>query len=98
MLHSVCDNEEFEILSQTIAKRCNQATGPVKILIPMDGFSAFDSKEGPLYDPDAPQLFAKTLQEHLNDQMTVSLLPYHINDPEFAVAILEAIDQLPSAQ
>jgi uncharacterized protein (UPF0261 family) len=64
------------------------------MLIPMDGFSAFDSPEGPLYDPDAPQLFAKTLQEHIDDHMAVSLLPYHINDPEFSLAILEAIYQL----
>jgi len=89
---------EIEILSRTIANRCNEAVGPVKMLIPMDGFSAFDSKEGPLYDPDAPQLFAKTLQAHLNDQMMVSLLPCHINDPEFALAILKAFDQLQSAQ
>ena len=87
---------EIEILSHTIAKSCNEACGPVKMLIPMDGFSAFDSKEGPLYDPDAPQLFAKTLQDHLNDQMTVSLLPYHINDPEFSLAILDAVENLVS--
>jgi uncharacterized protein (UPF0261 family) len=91
-------HEEIEILSQAIAERCNQAAGPVKILVPMDGFSAFDSKEGPLYDPDAPQLFAKTLQEHLNDHTTVSLLSYHINDPEFSLAILEAFSQLQSLQ
>jgi uncharacterized protein (UPF0261 family) len=98
MLHSVCDLSGLNRFTRKILHCCNEATGPVKMLIPMDGFSAFDSKEGPLYDPDAPQLFAKKLQAHLNDQMTVSLLPYHINDPEFAVAILEAIDQLQSAQ
>jgi uncharacterized protein (UPF0261 family) len=87
-------HEEIEILSQTIANWCNEATGPVKILIPLDGFSAFDSKEGPLYDPAAPQLFVKTFQEHLNDHGTLSLLPYHINDPEFAEAIIEAFYQL----
>jgi uncharacterized protein (UPF0261 family) len=87
-------HEEIEILSQTIANWCNAATGPVKILIPMGGFSAFDSKEGPLYDPDAPHLFAETLREHLNDHRTMSLLPCHINDPEFAEAILEDIYQL----
>ena len=89
---------EIEILARTLAHRCNEAVGPVKMLIPMDGFSAFDSKKGPLYDPDAPQLFAKTLQAHLNNHMTLSLLPCHINDPEFALAILEAFDQLQSAQ
>ena len=87
-------HQEIEMLSRTIAKRCNEASGPVKMLIPMDGFSAFDSKEGPLYDPDARQLFAQTLQDHLNNQMIVTLLPYHINDPEFSLAILDAVENL----
>jgi uncharacterized protein (UPF0261 family) len=85
---------EIEMLSQTIAHWCNAATGLVKILVPMDGFSAFDSVQGPLYDPAAAQLFAKTFQKHLVDHGTLSLLPYHINDPEFAEAIVEAFYQL----
>ena len=60
----------------------------------MGGFSAFDSKEGPLYDPEAPQLFAQAFQEHLSAHIKVDLLPCHINDPEFAEAILQAVYQL----
>jgi uncharacterized protein (UPF0261 family) len=89
---------EIEILAQTIADRSNGTAGPLKMLVPMNGFSAFDHQEGPLYDPDAPRLFAETLQEHLVDPNIVSLLPYHINDPEFARAILDAIGQLKSPQ
>jgi uncharacterized protein (UPF0261 family) len=87
-------HEEIVILSQIIANWCNEAHGPVKILIPMGGFSAFDSQEGPLYDPEAPQLFAKAFQERLSAHINVNLLPCHINDPDFAGAILQAIDQL----
>ena len=90
-------HEEIEILSRTIADRCNKAAGPIKMLVPMGGFSAFDSQKGPLYDPDAPRLFAKTLQANINDHAKVSLLPCHINDPEFALAILEAVDQMQPA-
>jgi uncharacterized protein (UPF0261 family) len=66
------------------------------MLIPMDGFSAFDSKGGPLYDPDAPQLFADTLQAHLSEHINVSLLPCHINDPGFSEAILKTLSQFSS--
>jgi uncharacterized protein (UPF0261 family) len=64
------------------------------MLIPMGGFSAFDSKEGPLYDPDAPQRFAQTMDKHLNNHRIMSLIPFHINDPGFAEAILEAVYHL----
>jgi uncharacterized protein (UPF0261 family) len=87
-------HEEIVILARTLARLCNEASGPVKMLIPMDGFSAFDSKEGPLFDPDAPRLFAKTVQKQLNDQRSLRLLPCHINDPEFSLAILEDIGHL----
>ena len=87
-------HQEIEILAQTLADWCNEATGPVRMLIPMGGFSAFDRKEGPLYDPDAPQRFAQTMHKNLNDHRIMSLIPCHINDPEFAEAILEAVYHL----
>jgi uncharacterized protein (UPF0261 family) len=89
--------EEIEILARTLAARCNEALGPIKILVPMAGFSAFDSQGGPLYDPEAPQLFADNLQEYLDRKINLNLLPYHINDSEFARAMLEALIQMLSA-
>ena len=86
--------EEIKILARTIARRCNEAGGPISVLIPMAGFSAFDSPQGPLYDPEAPELFTKTLQKNLDDNKSLNLLPYHINDPAFARAILEALNKL----
>jgi uncharacterized protein (UPF0261 family) len=86
--------QEMEILAETIAKRCNRARGLLKILVPLGGFSAFDSYKGPLYDPDAPALFVKTLQRRLNGKIGLTTLPNHINDPEFSLAILAAFDEL----
>ncbi|MBT8358726.1 MAG: Tm-1-like ATP-binding domain-containing protein, partial [Deltaproteobacteria bacterium] len=87
-------HQEIEILAQTLAGWCNEATGPVRMLIPMDGFSAFDSKQGPLYDPNGPQRFTQTMQKNLNDHRIMSLIPCHINDPEFSEAVLEAVYHL----
>ncbi|UCD82586.1 MAG: Tm-1-like ATP-binding domain-containing protein [Desulfobacterales bacterium] len=87
-------HEEIQILARTIAGRCNEAKGPISLLIPMAGFSAFDSREGPLHDPEAPQLFVNTLQEVLDGNISLSLQPFHINDPEFSRAILETLDQI----
>jgi len=85
---------EMEVLAQAIAERCNNAGGPIHILIPMGGFSAFDGPQGPLNDPDAPPLFLEKLQAHLNEKINLNILPDHINDPGFSLAILEAFDQL----
>jgi uncharacterized protein (UPF0261 family) len=87
-------HEEVQILARTIAARCKEARGPLMLMIPMAGFSAFDSPEGPLYDPEAPHLFADALQEVLDGNRSWRLLPAHINDPEFSQAILGTLDQM----
>ncbi len=81
--------EEIEMLAQTIAGLCNKAKGIVKILVPMNGFSAFDHKEGPLHDPEAPEIFIKILEKSLDDKSCLTALPFYINDPEFAQAIID---------
>jgi uncharacterized protein (UPF0261 family) len=86
--------EEMNALAKSIAELCNNARGPLKILVPMKGFSAFDSQAGPLYDPDAPGLFAKTLKDSLDDHLALKMLPLHINDFEFARGIIETLDEL----
>lgn len=86
--------KEMEILARTIAERCNAARGPLAILIPMGGFSAFDSENGPFPDPGARDLFARTLKGHLHETSVLTLLPFHINAPEFAQAIIRAFERL----
>jgi uncharacterized protein (UPF0261 family) len=71
-------------LARVIAGMVNAARGPYRILVPLGGFSAFDHREGPLHDPGVPEFFAEALRERLNATSALQLLPYHINDPEFA--------------
>jgi uncharacterized protein (UPF0261 family) len=86
--------EEIEQLAKTLAKLCNQAQGPLKIMVPMRGLSAFDHEDGPLHDPEGPRLFAATMQSGLNDGFHLELLPFHINDPEFGRAVIEAVNNI----
>ena len=85
---------EMEILAEAIAARCNQAGGPIQILVPMGGFSAFDGRQGPLNDPEAPPLFVAKLRAQLDGKLDLKVLPHHINDPEFALVVLNAFDKL----
>jgi uncharacterized protein (UPF0261 family) len=81
--------EEIKIMAKAIADLGNNAKGTVKILVPMNGFSAFDHKEGPLHDPEAPGIFIEELEKNLTDQSSLNALPYYINDSEFAQAIID---------
>jgi len=89
---------EMALLAEEIAGRVNDADGATAILIPMEGFSAFDSEKGPLPDSGARQKFARTLQNNLVDPAGLQVLPHHINDPEFSRAVLRALDTILATQ
>ncbi len=81
--------EEMQALGKIIAGLCNRASGPCRIMVPMKGFSAFDHEKGPLHDPEAPEIFQKILQQHLDDKSCLQALPLHINDAAFSRAIVD---------
>jgi uncharacterized protein (UPF0261 family) len=87
-------HKEIKHMARIIADLANKSTGPLRILVPLNGFSAFDSPEGPLPDPEAPELFAQILQKNLASQITLKTLPCHINDTEFSQSIIETLDDL----
>ncbi len=88
------EQNEIETLAKIIGELCNQAQEPWRILVPMKGFSAFDHQNGPLHDPAAPLLFVKMLEKTIDNKANLKTLPYHINDPEFAHAIIKAVQKL----
>jgi uncharacterized protein (UPF0261 family) len=87
-------HEEIEGIAGQIADFCNAARGPYALLIPMGGFSAFDSAEGPLHDPEAPERFVGSLKTRLSDASRMRTVPCHINDSEFSAAVLDVLQDL----
>jgi uncharacterized protein (UPF0261 family) len=88
--------EELLILAQTIAGKLNRATGPVKVVIPMRGWSEADGVDGPLYEPETNQVFIDELGALLRQDIPIVEVDAHINDPVFAEAAVSALDALMS--
>ena len=86
--------KEMEIIGRQVGDFCKKAPGPYTIVVPMQGFSAFDAKEGPLHDPQGPSHFVKGLKERLSDASRLHTLPYHINDSEFATTVIDKLHDL----
>jgi uncharacterized protein (UPF0261 family) len=86
--------EEVNAIAGIIAMRCNEARGLVSCLVPAGGFSAWDLPGGPFYDPDAVNSFTRTLREALSPAVPLQVLPFNINTPEFADAVIETMEDL----
>jgi uncharacterized protein (UPF0261 family) len=98
------DSEESVRLAELMAGRLNEARGPVIFLIPLRGFSKYDSPNGPpainfdgspseltWYDPDSNRAFAEALRQNLADRIVLREVDAHINDPEFAREVVAAV-------
>jgi uncharacterized protein (UPF0261 family) len=90
--------EEFEKLGHEFATRINAAKGPVRVLIPIEGFSEHTKRNahdlhgndrGPWKRPDDYRAFLNCLKPNLKSAQ-VEELPLHINDNRFADACVDA--------
>jgi len=74
---------ELVEVAQEIAAKLNQARGPVKVFIPLKGFS-FPDREGlPHWEPEGNRVFIDALKKHLGDSIPLVELDAHINDADF---------------
>lgn len=82
---------EFKHMAEHMAGLIKDAKGPVTFFVPLLGFSAHDSEQGHLHDPSLPPVFAEHLKKVMPAGVPVKEFPYHINDEQFADAIIEQV-------
>jgi len=85
--------EEMAFLGKHLASICNNAKGVYRVMIPLEGFSAFDSKGSPLWNPEGREAFVEHLTKDLKTP-NLKMIPCHINDPEFSEAVLETLHEI----
>ena len=79
--------EENRELGEVLARKLNQAKGPVVLLLPLQGVSAIDRRGQPFFDPVADGSLFDALRTYIGPNVKLLELDLHINDPEFARAI-----------
>jgi len=82
--------DECRQIGKWIAERLNLCTGPVRFLVPVAGISALDKQGEEFYDTEADDALFAALAEHMEqtEDRRLIRLPHHINDPEFAAALV----------
>ena len=88
--------EENARMGKWIADRLNQCEGPVRLLLPEGGVSLYDQPGRPFHDPEADAALFKALSENLRvtGNRRLVRLPYNVNDPLFAAALVESFREV----
>jgi uncharacterized protein (UPF0261 family) len=73
--------EENAAMAHFVANALNRARGPVTVLLPERGFSAYDVAGGPFHNPEADAAFRDELTALLEPRVNVKRIDAHINDP-----------------
>ena len=92
--HVRCTHREARRCARVWAGHIAAATGPVRVLIPMGGFSSEDRPGGAIEDEGLRHAFADALDAALPRGLRARRLPHHVNDPAMAEAALHALDAL----
>ena len=83
--------EECAEIGRITADKLNRASGPVTVLLPLQGVSAIDKPDGPFYSQAALDAYRSVLKEVLNPTIRLIELDAHINDDAFARAAAELL-------
>lgn len=90
-------NEEMRIMGKIFAEKISLSKGPVKIVIPMKGFSIPGCPGGMFDNPVGIQEFTKELRDGLTQDIPIIELDLHINDFLFAQTVAKLFMQMMEA-
>jgi uncharacterized protein (UPF0261 family) len=78
-------------LGRILAEKLNQSTGPITVLLPLQGNSLISARGGPFHDPTADAALFTSLRNALRKDIPVLELDCPINAPPFAEAAAKAL-------
>jgi uncharacterized protein (UPF0261 family) len=82
--------KEMIMVADEIARKLNRARGPVKVFIPLGGWSSADRRGTEFYDQDLDRAFVNELTGKLRKEIEVKKVDADLDTPEFARAIVDA--------
>ena len=81
--------DELEQVANVFAEKLNRARAPVRVLVPLNGWSSVDAPGNPTYDPAEDRIFTDVLRTKLNPDVQIIEVDANMEDPKFAQAVVE---------
>jgi uncharacterized protein (UPF0261 family) len=88
------NREELITAARVYAEKLNKAKGPVKFFFPTRGWSSLDREGSVLHAPEEDKVFVEELRRNLKPEIEIKELDCHLEDAEFALALVGAFIQM----
>jgi len=88
------DDDELTEAAPVYAEKLNKVKGPLRILVPLKGWSSFDREGTVLYNPEQDQVFIRKLKEHLDPRISITEIDANLEDMEFAQALVKSFIEI----
>jgi len=88
------NKEEVSTIARGMADKLNKASGPVKILVPLRGWSGADPAGSPLFDTETYKAFADAMRNSLKPGITVKEVDAWLEEPKFGQEMLKAFEEV----
>jgi len=85
--------DEMMRVADAMADKLNKARGPVKVLIPLGGWSSLDRRGADFYEPELNRAFVDQLKKKLRQDIEVREVDADLETPEFAQAMVKALHE-----
>ena len=83
--------DEMIIGAKLYAEKINKAKGPIKLVVPLRGWSSLDSEGSILYDPQEDQIFIEALKKHLKVPLEIEEVDCNLEDLDTAKALVNSL-------
>ncbi len=81
--------DELKQVANEFARKLNGAKKPVKIIIPLKGWSSVDAPGNPTYDPEEDKIFTQTLRNLLDSNIEIIEIEANMEDPVFSQTVIK---------
>ena len=85
--------DEMIIGAELYAEKINKAKGPIKLVVPLRGWSSLEREGSPLLDPEEDQIFIRELKKNLKAPLDMEEVDCNLEDMDTARALVDSLDR-----
>lgn len=86
--------DELIIGARLYSEKINKAKGPLKLVVPLRGWSSLDREGSILYDPEEDRIFMNELKKNLQRDIEIEEVDSNLEEMKTAQALVESLDRL----